>query len=156
MTPMSWSGPPTISTSKFAGRELDEVRRLLLEELRQTREDMNRLMLDAIAMAQRTLEDEHGAELEYVLAGETNLMGLQELSDVDKLRQLFQVFSEKRELLRLLDRTVSANGVQIFIGDESGYDVLDECSVVAAPYTLDHEVVGVLGVIGPTRMPMTG
>lgn len=138
---------------KFAGRELDEVRRMLLEELRQTREDMNRLMLDAIAMAQRTLEDEPGAELEYVLAGETNLMGLQELSDVDKLRQLFQVFNEKRELLRLLDRTVSAEGVQIFIGDESGYDVLGECSVVAAPYTRDDEVVGVLGVIGPTRMP---
>lgn len=138
---------------QFAGLEIDEVRRRLLEELRQTREDMNRLMLDAIAMAQRALEVERDAELEYVLAGETNLMGFQELSDIDKLRQLFQMFNEKRDLLRLLDRTVTAEGVQIFIGDESGYNVLGECSVVAAPYTRDDEVVGVLGVIGPTRMP---
>ncbi|MGW8367428.1 MAG: heat-inducible transcriptional repressor HrcA [Gammaproteobacteria bacterium] len=138
---------------KFAGLELDEVRRRLLEELRQTREDMNRLMLDAISMAQRALEEDQKAELEYVLAGETNLMGLQELSDVDKLRQLFKVFNEKRDLLRLLDRTVSAQGVQIFIGEESEYNVFGECSVVAAPYTRDGKVVGVLGVIGPTRMP---
>ncbi len=138
---------------KFAGLELDEVRRRLLEELRQTREDMNRLMLDAISMAQRALEEDQRAELEYVLAGETNLMGLQELSDVEKLRQLFKVFNEKRDLLRLLDRTVSAQGVQIFIGEESEYNVFGECSVVAAPYTRDGKVVGVLGVIGPTRMP---
>jgi heat-inducible transcriptional repressor len=138
---------------QFAGLEIDEVRRRLLEELRQTREDMNRLMLDAIAMAQRALEVGQDEELEYVLAGETNLMGFQELSDIDKLRQLFQMFNEKRDLLRLLDRTVTAEGVQIFIGDESGYNVLGECSVVAAPYTRDNEVVGVLGVIGPTRMP---
>ena len=138
---------------QFAGLEIDEVRRRLLEELRQTREDMNRLMLDAIAMAQRALEVGQDEELEYVLAGETNLMGFQELSDIDKLRQLFQMFNEKRDLLRLLDRTVTAEGVQIFIGDESGYNVLGECSVVAAPYTRDDEVVGVLGVIGPTRMP---
>jgi heat-inducible transcriptional repressor len=114
---------------------------------------MNRLMLDAISMAQRALEEDQKAELEYVLAGETNLMGLQELSDVDKLRQLFKVFNEKRDLLRLLDRTVSAQGVQIFIGEESEYNVFGECSVVAAPYTRDGKVVGVLGVIGPTRMP---
>jgi len=87
-----------------------------------------------------------------VFAGETNLMGFSELSNVDRLRRLFEAFNEKRDILHLLDQSLSADGVHIFIGQESGYGVLDDCSVVAAPYTRDQEVVGVLGVIGPTRM----
>ena len=71
---------------------------------------------------------------------------------MDKLRQLFKAFSTKRDILHLLDRCICANGVQIFIGQESGYQVLDECSVVSAPYSVYGDVIGVLGVIGPTRM----
>ena len=79
-------------------------------------------------------------------------MTFRELGDVEKLRNLFEVFNSKRDLLHLLDQSLSAEGVQIFIGEESGYQVLDECSVVTAPYSVEGEVVGVLGVIGPTRM----
>jgi heat-inducible transcriptional repressor len=79
-------------------------------------------------------------------------MNFAELADMEKLRQLFEAFSEKREILHLLDRCIDARGVQIFIGDESGYQALDECSVVTAPYTVEGKVLGVLGVIGPTRM----
>ncbi|MGH8495627.1 MAG: heat-inducible transcriptional repressor HrcA [Gammaproteobacteria bacterium] len=137
--------------AEFAGRTIFEVRQRLLEELEATSRRMNRMMLDAIAMAQQAFrEDEHGPE--YVLAGETNLMGLAGLADVDKLRRLFEGFNRKRHILHLLDKSLTANGVQIFIGGESGYRTLEECSVVTAPYTIDDEVVGVLGIIGPTRM----
>ena len=71
---------------------------------------------------------------------------------MEKLRCLFNAFSEKQDILYLLDNCMRANGMKIFIGEESGYQVLDECSVVAAPYEVDGERVGVLGVIGPTRM----
>jgi len=138
---------------QFAGRELDDVRRQLLRQLQETREEMNQLMLDAIHIAQRVFS---GAapqpEVDVVFTGETNLMGLAELSNVDKLRRLFEAFNEKHDILHLLDQSLRAEGVQIFIGQESGYGILDDCSVVAAPYSLDQEVVGVLGVIGPTRM----
>jgi len=71
---------------------------------------------------------------------------------VEKLRRLFDAFTAKRDILNLLDLSLKAEGVQIFIGQESGYQILDDCSLVTAPYTLDNETVGVLGVIGPTRM----
>ena len=90
--------------------------------------------------------------MEYVIAGETNLMGFSELSNVEKLRGLFEAFNEKRDILHLLDQCLGADRVQIFIGQESGYSILDDCTLVSAPYTVDNEVVGVLGVIGPTRM----
>jgi heat-inducible transcriptional repressor len=79
-------------------------------------------------------------------------MGFEELSDIEQLRQLFDAFSQQREILGLLDRSIEADGIQIFIGEESGYRLLDNCSVVTAPYRVDNEIVGVLGVIGPTRM----
>jgi heat-inducible transcriptional repressor len=109
-------------------------------------------MLDAITVAQHVFEGGSPDRLEYVIAGETNLMAVAELSSVERLRRLFEAFNEKRDFLHLLDQSLHADGVQIFIGQESGYQILDDCSVVTAPYTSDNEVVGVLGVIGPTRM----
>lgn len=139
--------------SHFAGKDIHAVRSELLNELRHTRESMNNLMLAAITMAERVF-DTHGAEggRSYVMAGETNLMEWAELSDVEKLRRLFEAFNQRGDILHLLDKCIAADGVQIFIGEESGYRVLDECSVVTAPYSVGDEVVGVLGVIGPTRM----
>jgi heat-inducible transcriptional repressor len=75
-----------------------------------------------------------------------------ELTNVEKLRRLFEAFNEKRDFLHLLDQSLKAEGVQIFIGHESGYQILDDCSVVTAPYAAGDSVMGVLGVIGPTRM----
>ncbi|HEX6929854.1 MAG TPA: heat-inducible transcriptional repressor HrcA [Gammaproteobacteria bacterium] len=135
----------------FAGRDIGQVRQSLLNELRNTRESMNEMMTSAIRMAEQMFERNRPDE-DYVLAGETNLMEFAELSNVDKLRQLFEAFNRKRDILHLLDQCVSADGVQIFIGEESGYQVLDECSVVTAPYRVNEDLVGVLGVIGPTRM----
>jgi heat-inducible transcriptional repressor len=89
---------------------------------------------------------------DFVVAGETKLMDFAELSDIETLRGLFDAFSKKQVMLNLLDKSINADGVQVFIGSESGYQILDNCSVVTAPYHVDDDHVGVLGVIGPTRM----
>lgn len=140
--------------TEFGGKELSAVREHLLAQLKETREHLNEMMLDAIRLAQQVMNVPvvGGGRMEYVIAGETNLMGFAELSNVEKLRRLFEAFTQQRDILHLLDQSLRAEGVQIFIGQESGYTILDDCSVVTAPYSLDQEVVGVLGVIGPTRM----
>ncbi|RPI12404.1 MAG: heat-inducible transcriptional repressor HrcA [Lysobacterales bacterium] len=137
---------------QFAGKELTRVREDLVAELKQTGERLNQLMFDAIRVAQQMLGEGTQGTPEYVIAGETNLMEFAELSNVDKLRRLFDAFTARRDILNLLDLSLRAEGVQIFIGHESGYQILDDCSLVTAPYALDNETVGVLGVIGPTRM----
>ncbi len=136
----------------FAGRSLPDVRAQLVGQLQETRQHMNQLMQDAIQMAQKVFDAKPDEGVEYVIAGETNLMGFAELSNVDRLRRLFEAFNEKHDILRLLDSCLRAEGIQIFIGQESGYRILDDISVVTAPYTLNNRVVGVLGIIGPTRM----
>ncbi len=136
---------------QFGGRSLGEVRELLLGELRKTRASMNALMVEAIEMAEKVFPDIE-REREFVMAGETNLMGLEQLADVSTLKGVFEAFERQRDILLLLDQSMKAEGVQIFIGHESGYDLLDSCSIVAAPYSDEDDTMGVLGVIGPTRM----
>jgi heat-inducible transcriptional repressor len=136
----------------YAGTEMPTVRDRLLQDLESLRSSMNQAMVDIIAVAQSALGDTSPTASEFVMAGETKLMNFAELSDIDTLRGLFDAFSKKRLILDLLDRSIDADGVQIFIGDESGYKILDDCSVVTAPYHLDNDTIGVLGVIGPTRM----
>lgn len=139
--------------SRFSGLSLPQIRNQLLRELHDARVDINQEIRDALAMAQHAFgaaaDPDRG---DYVLAGQTNLMSFPEFGEVGRLRALFDALQQKRDLLALFDDCLSAEGVQIFIGDESGYRVLDECSVVSAAYTVDGEVVGTLGVIGPTRM----
>ena len=136
----------------YAGSEMPDVREKLVADLDELRTSMNEAMIDIIAVAQAAMENPEKKGSEFVLAGETKLMDFAELSDVETLRRLFDAFSEKRLILDLLDRSINADGVQVFIGEESGYKILDDCSVVTAPYKLDDDTVGVLGVIGPTRM----
>ena len=136
----------------YAGVEMLEVRQRILADLENTQLRMNQAMHDIIEVAQSVMDGANDADNEFVLAGETNLMNFAELSDIETLRRLFEAFSRKRLMLDLLDRSMNADGVQVFIGAESGYGILDDCSVVTAPYHLDDDTVGVLGVIGPTRM----
>ena len=138
-------------TDQFGGSDLDDVRDRLIKQLRETRESMNSVMLNAIEMAQQAFAATE-SEGEFVVAGETNLMGLEGMGGISKLKQLFEAFARQHDILHLLDQTLNAHGVQIFIGKESGYQLLDECSVVAAPYVAEDHTMGVLGVIGPTRM----
>ncbi len=134
----------------FRGKRLDEVRRGVVEAMREVKDNVTALLQAAMDLAEET---QRGAEQrDYVLAGQTNLMNFSEFSNVGTLRHLFEALAEKRDLLHLLDRCLESKGVQLFIGDESGYEVLGNCSLVTAPYAKDGKVIGVLGVIGPTRM----
>ena len=133
------------------GKDLHTVRTEVLDELRKLKEDVNELMQAAIEMAQKAFVAPV-AEDEVVISGHTNLMGVAELSDLDKLKRIFESFNQKQDILHLLENAINAKGVQIFIGEESGYEVLDNCSIVTAPYQDEGQVIGVLGVIGPTRM----
>lgn len=138
---------------QFRGRTLQQVRQELIDQLSEMREKLNQGMVDTISVAQQlfgTGGQRH--DMELVIAGETKLMGYGELSSVEKLRRLFEAFDEKRAILQLLDLSLNGAGVQIFIGRESGYQILDDCSVVTAPYRSNTGAVGVIGVIGPTRM----
>ena len=136
--------------AEFAGKELNSIRKHIVDSLQQTRDDMHTLMQTAADMADQIVKTSQSDD--YIIAGETNLMHYAEMADMDKLRQLFEAFNTKRDILHILDHSIHAEGMQIFIGEESGYSAFDECSLVTAPYKVEDQVVGVLGVIGPTRM----
>ncbi len=135
----------------YSGKDFTFVRNELLGELEKMKDKVNKIMQTAIEVASRAFaQDIH--KHDFVLAGQTNLMGFDELCNVETLKKLFESFNQKRDLLHLLEQSIHAKGVQIFIGEESGFDVLDNCSVVTSPYEADGQILGVLGVIGPTRM----
>jgi heat-inducible transcriptional repressor len=133
----------------FAGRPLREIHATLLRELGDTRSAMERVLGAAMEIAEHALDP---GDEDMLLSGQTRLMGLHDLTDVDRLRELFETFSRKREILQLLERCIHAQGVRIFIGEETGLASMDACTVITAPYSADGKVLGVLGVIGPTRM----
>ncbi|MBI4006066.1 MAG: heat-inducible transcriptional repressor HrcA [Gammaproteobacteria bacterium] len=135
----------------FAGKDLPTIRSEILKELKRMKENVNQIMQTAIEMAQQAFMNIEPRD-DYVLAGQTNLMDVAELCDVERLKKLFDSFNQKRDILHLLEQSIHAKGVQIFIGEEAGYDVLDNCSVVISPYEVEGQILGVLGVIGPTRM----
>lgn len=137
----------------FSGLPLADVKRALLTEMQKTSEEMQRMMQLALDMARRVLLDEKQDIDDLMVSGESKLMDFPELGDIQKLRKLFDAFTKKRDLLHLLERSLRAGGVKLFIGSESGYEALEGCSLVTAPYTQDGRLVGTLGVIGPTRMP---
>lgn len=134
----------------FAGQPLAHIRTALLRELRDARSEMERLLAAAVDLAEQSFAQDAADDM--LVAGQTRLMGLQDLADLDRLRALFEAFSEKRELLRLLERIARAPGMRVFIGEETGLAPLEGMSVIGAPYGSEGKVLGVVGVIGPSRM----
>lgn len=132
----------------FSGQTFEEVQQQLHAELKQMQSDMNQLMSAALEASNKANDQDN-----VVIAGERKLLQVDDLSaNVTSLRKLFEIFERRTSLMQLLDNSQRAEGVQIFIGGESGYLPLDECSMITAPYEADGQVVGTLGVIGPTRM----
>jgi heat-inducible transcriptional repressor len=132
----------------FAGHSFDQVRAKLRDELGRMRDDITRLMSAAVDAGSQAASQEN-----VVVSGSRKLLDVEELSsNMGSLRRLFDAFEQKTGLLQLLDQSRTAAGVQIFIGGESELLPLDECSLVTAPYSVDGQVVGTLGVVGPTRM----
>ncbi|HED14163.1 MAG TPA: heat-inducible transcriptional repressor HrcA [Gammaproteobacteria bacterium] len=136
----------------YAGQKLPYVRKKILAELDRDRDEMNRLMRLAISMAGEILTDDESSSEDMVVSGEANLLGVPDLAHLDTLRDLFETFKTKRQLLDLLDNSANSRGIHIFIGEESGCRAFGDCSIVTAGYQVDGYYVGTLGVIGPTRM----
>lgn len=133
----------------FAGVDLGLIRERLLQELTQAQGEMERLLRQAMTLTEGTLTAVPG---DVVLAGQSHLIGVSDLSDMQRLRELFEAFAGKREILQLLERTIRAPGVRVFIGEETGLAPMDGMSLVTASYASGGRVLGVLGVLGPTRM----
>jgi heat-inducible transcriptional repressor len=134
----------------YAGLTLDEVRERLQQEVETLRGEIAALMQAAVQMGGQAQADSEPV----VVSGERNLLAVQDFrNDMGSLRRMFDLFEQKTQLMRLLDVSSRAEGVRIFIGGESGVVPVEELSVVSAPYEVDGQVVGTLGVIGPMRMP---
>jgi heat-inducible transcriptional repressor len=136
--------------ANFSGLRLDDIRARLVREMQEASTQLNRLMSAAVDVAQRAFDVKGQSDM--FVAGQTNLMGGQEPGDIDRLRELFEAFQRKRDLLQLLEHCAKAEGVRLFIGEESGFSPLGSYSLVTAPYEVGGRPLGVLGVIGPTRM----
>ncbi|OGA72684.1 MAG: heat-inducible transcriptional repressor HrcA, partial [Betaproteobacteria bacterium RIFCSPLOWO2_12_FULL_65_14] len=149
-TPSELTTVANFLNQNYAGLTFDDIRRRVHDELKQLRGDMMVLMTAALDAGDKALSE--SAE-SCVISGEKNLLDSQDLSsNMSRLRELFDLFERKTLLMQILEVSRRAHGVQIFIGGESGIMPLDECSVITAPYEVDGQVVGTVGVIGPTRM----
>ena len=135
----------------FAGLRVDDVRAHLLVEMREAGSELNRLLSSTMELANASFAPQAGGN-DVLVSGQTNLMACAELSNLQRLRELFDAFQQKNELLQLMEVCARAPGVRLFIGEESGFTALDGCSVVTASYGAHGRVLGAVGVIGPTRM----
>ncbi|MFY7871103.1 MAG: heat-inducible transcriptional repressor HrcA [Limnohabitans sp.] len=135
----------------FAGMAIEQIRSRLQQDLMRLQGEIATLMQAAVQVSSEAL---HQEENEVIISGERNLLAVSDFSsDMGNLRRAFDLFEQKSQLMRLLDISSQAEGVRIFIGGESQVVPMQELSVVSAPYEVDGQVVGTLGVIGPTRMP---
>ncbi len=134
----------------YVGRSFEYIKNNLLTQLKETSALANSLMNDIINIADELLTNQNKDE--YVVTGKNQLLDFEELSDINRLKELFDAFNEQQLLLQLLDKSMSTSNIQIFIGQESGYRIFDNCTLITAPYTNEVDSVGVLGVIGPTRI----
>jgi heat-inducible transcriptional repressor len=137
--------------ANYAGLAIEQVRERLQGEVEQLRDEIAQLMQAAVQVTSEALSE---SQDEVVISGERNLLAVSDFSsDMTHLRRAFDLFEQKTQLMRLLDISSQAEGVRIYIGGESQVVPFEELSVVSAPYEVDGQVVGTLGVIGPTRMP---
>lgn len=134
----------------YAGMRLTTIRSELIRSMTGDRQQMGELMRRTLDVADQLFETEsHG---DFVVAGQENLLDVDQAERLQDLRGLFKAFTLKGDILHVLDRCMESEGIKLFIGQESGYDLLGECSLITSPYQVEGERVGVLGVIGPTRM----
>lgn len=137
-------------TAHYAGLTIEAVRERLKSEVDALRSEIAALMQAAVQASTQAMAD---SQDQMVISGQRKLLAVQDFSgDLDSLRRLFDLFEQKTQLMRLLDVSSRAEGVRIWIGGESKVVPFEELSIVSAPYEVDGQVVGTLGVIGPTRM----
>lgn len=138
----------------YAGKDLLTARQELHAAMQNDRDNMAKLLKAVVEVAEKAIAVPKEDNKQYVIAGENHLLrSAKREDDLDRLSVLFNAFTQKQEILNLLDQALEADGVQIFIGNESGYETFNNCSIVTSSYSVDGRLVGSLGVIGPTRMP---
>ncbi len=135
---------------RYEGQSLGTIRNGLLQAMQNDKDALDSLMQASIDVGAQAFGEQKVDDC--LVVGQANLLDSAEPESINALRELFEAFQHKEDILHLMDRCVEAEGIHIFIGEESGYQVLGDYSVVTAPYSADGERVGVLGVIGPTRM----
>lgn len=135
----------------FMGTDIFQIRSKLMQELQTARNQVDEMMAAAVALADQAMQPAEDDE-PYRVQGQANLFRFDETNNANQLQQLFQVFQSKRDMLGLLDRCIQSDDMQVFIGSEAGIEGLDEFSIISAPYGSKDNTLGVLGVIGPTRM----
>lgn len=149
-TPSTLNEAANYINAHYAGIDFDEIKRRLGTELAELRRDISALMQRAVDAGREAVEDDSDKML---IAGSSNFVGIPDFADdMARLKQLFSLFEQRTDLLQLMDASARASGVQIYIGGESELVPMEELSIVIAPYKADGQVVGTLGVIGPTRM----
>jgi len=134
----------------FTGKSLADITRSLLHGLQDDRLRLDAMLRSTVELAERAFAPRPTGD--YVLTGEASLLSLAGTGGVDRLQELFTAFTAKRDILHLLDRCQQSEGVEIYIGDESGYAPFEDLTLVTAPYAANGRVLGRLAVIGPTRM----
>lgn len=135
---------------KLGGRDLTEVRRLLIEEMRADKALYDSLLKKAIDLAQKAVQPQ--SETELYLGGTANILDLPEFADADRMKAIFRTFEEKATIVQLLNRCLDSDGVQVYIGSETGVSGVEGCSLVLSSYKKGGQALGSLGVIGPIRM----
>lgn len=139
--------------ARYKGNTLEEVRHKLIADMQRDNDEMHRVNKAAMQAANAVISEEDAkSNSGVVVTGEQKLLDVPDLCQIETLQKLFDAFKTKRDLLNLLDRSMKAEGISVFIGEESGYSALGECSVIASPYEVEGKIIGTLGVIGPTRM----
>ena len=136
----------------FNGKDIFDVRKHLINEMHQARSEMDGMMKAAVELADRALKPDEDHNEDYLVQGKSNLIRFNDLDRSQHLQQTFDMFESKRDMLQLLDRCIQSEDVQVFIGREAGLEGMGDCSIITSPYSVDGKILGVLGVIGPTRM----
>jgi heat-inducible transcriptional repressor len=142
----------TLVNQRFAGLHVDQVKARIIADMEADRRSIDKYMQATLDLASKAFEVEEETPAQFLVAGESQLLGSATPEELERLQELFEAFQRKKDLLHLLERCTRAQGIQIFIGEEAGFQVVGDYSVVTAPYTDGAQTLGVLGVIGPTRM----
>ncbi len=141
---------------RLVGKDINLARKALLGEMLKEKQTLDSLLQNAVDIAAKGFQqaDNLSPQKEDVfhLSGQTNLVSMASHGQLENIDQIFSAFKQKQQMMSLLDRSISAKGVKIFIGEESGSQDLSSCSIVTAPYKHQGKPVGVLAVVGPTRM----
>lgn len=136
--------------SELNGLSIQEVRAKLKQELQEDRVRYDQLKKQALSLSCAALQDEIEGQL-YV-SGASLMLGQPEFSTPEQMKRLIRAFESKKLLIDLLDRGQSAQGVQIFIGNDSSQVDLEGCSLITSNFSTQKGAIGTLGVIGPIRM----